>query len=59
MKSNNLQNNAKQLQKTMTLLAELDQQAERNLLHGTVRVEVHYRGGIAVGVVTETRATYK
>jgi hypothetical protein len=51
--------NADKLQKAMTALAGLDQQAERNHLHGSVSVEIVYREGVASHVVAETRATYK
>jgi len=51
--------NADRLQLALTRLAELDQQAERELMHGRIAVEIVYRGGEATHVKEIKEATHK
>ena len=46
-KLRSLDQNAKRLQLAMALLAELDQQAERDKIYGKVSIEIAYQEGLA------------
>lgn len=58
--ASNLQvEHAKRLQTALTRLAALDQEAERESMHGRVMVEIGYRNGMATHVREVKEATHK